>query len=60
MSSAMRVGVQRVAAAAARPAQIRRAMSNGTPPRVIENQQRFQQNPHLHGETPTPLLRQQI
>ncbi len=52
MSSALRIGAKRVAAAAARPAQAapRRAMSDGQA-RVLEQQKVFQANPHLHGES---------
>lgn len=50
-SAAMRMGARRVAAAARKPAQQpRRTMSDG-PKRVLENQKKFQENPHLHGET---------
>lgn len=51
MSSALRVGVKRVAAATARPVQAvpRRAMSDGQT-RLVENRKIFQANPHLHGE----------
>lgn len=51
MSTAMRMGVKRVAASVARPAQSRRAMSDGS--RLAENRKIFQANPHLHGETMT-------
>lgn len=52
MSGALRVGVKRVVAATARPAQVvpRRAMSDGQT-RLLENRKIFQANPHLHGET---------
>lgn len=52
MSSALRIGAKRVAAAAARPAQAapRRSLHEGQA-RLLEKRKIFQANPHLHGES---------
>lgn len=56
MSSAVRMGVKRVAMAAVRPAvQVapRRALSSERSQTLLQNQAKFQQNPHLHREMPS-------
>lgn len=52
MSSALRIGAKRAAAAAARPAQVapRRSLHEGQA-RLLEKRKIFQANPHLHGES---------
>ena len=51
VTNAVRVGIRRVAAAGvvARLGPSTRSMSK-VPSKIIEQQKRFQQNPHLHGE----------
>lgn len=59
MSSAVRMGVKRVVVAVARPAvQVapRRAFSAEGSQKLLQNQARFQQNPHLHGKLPVDTM----